>query len=260
MEAKSYYKYIKEFFRVEFFSAKEYRMNFIFQTFGMMINDLFWLFFWVLFFYRFNEVNGWGFNQMMLIYAVTLLSFGIAFGLFSNARRLARLIENGALDYYLTLPRNMLLQSIMKLRYSAVGDFFMGLIVAMIFVPFTKIHILIVVVFFSVILFLGWNIISGSITFFLGRFEHGARAMNDSIMVIIFNPFSVYHGWIKFFLLFVIPAGMIGAVPVSLIQDFSWKWLGILAITSFVFFGLGVILFYLGLKRYESGNVISMKD
>lgn len=260
MAVKNYYRYVKAFFRQEFRSIREYRFNFISQTFGMMINDLFWIIFWAVFFYRFNTINGWGFKEMMMIQAIVFTSFGLSIGLFSNARRLSKIIEDGGLDYFLILPKNILLQSIMKVRYSAIGDLFMGIIMAIIFIPAKSFPIFIIGTLLSSTIFISWGVIVGSLAFFFGRFEQAARAANEALIMVAVNPFSTYQGWIKLFLLFVLPAGLIGAVPLYLIQEFSIKWLLALIISAIVFFAIALAIFYLGLRRYESGNVISMKD
>lgn len=260
MAVKNYIKYIKTFFTLEFASAREYKFNFIAQSIGMIVNDIFWIIFWIIFFNRFDSVGGWRLQDMMLLFAVVLTSFGLAVSFFSNVRRLARSIENGALDYYLTLPKNILLQSVMKMRYGAVGDLLAGIVMTIIFVPLTKVPVFILVVVLSAVLLSAWGVFFGSLTFFFGRFEKTARAANDSILIIATNPFSVYSGWIKMFLLFVLPAGFIGSVPLELIKEWSWSWFGLLVLMCVIFTILAIVTFYAGLRRYESGNVISMKD
>jgi len=55
------------------------------------------------------------------------------------------------------------------------------------------------------------------------------------------------------------PAGFVGGVPVELLRNFSWKGFLIMLGFSIVFFAFSVFVFYRGLRRYESGNVLAMR-
>ena len=57
----------------------------------------------------------------------------------------------------------------------------------------------------------------------------------------------------------LIPAGLIGYVPVELIRSFSWvKFVG-LGCSALGFLGAACLVFHLGLKKYESGNQFGMR-
>lgn len=52
----------------------------------------------------------------------------------------------------------------------------------------------------------------------------------------------------------LIPAGVIGTIPVELLRHFSWSRLAILLSSTLIFCLLAIWVFGRGLKRYESGN------
>src|SRR4051794_1997327 len=89
--------------------ALEYRAAFISQVFGMLLNDVMWIVFWALFFQRFPVIQGWGIEDVLTIWAITGAAFGLALGFFGNVNGLARIIAQGELDYYLGVPKNVLL-------------------------------------------------------------------------------------------------------------------------------------------------------
>ena len=93
----------------------------------------------------------------------------------------------------------------------------------------------------------------------LGKFENAAKVMTEALLTFSFYPFSVYTGATKFFLLFILPAGLVGSVPVELLKSFSWKWLAIVVGMTLIFLTIAIIMFYSGLKRYESGNTMEMR-
>lgn len=67
------------------------------------------------------------------------------------------------------------------------------------------------------------------------------------------------HGLVRLLLFTLIPAGFISFVPLLLLRHYSW-WLllGLMGATS-IFVGLAMALFALGLRRYESGNLIGIQ-
>src|SRR5512143_2254148 len=93
-------------------SAMEYRLAFLSQVLGMMVNNFIYFAIWIVFFQRFKEVRGWGINDMWVTYGILASSFGLVSLLFGNAFNLSEIIMKGRLDYYLSLPRPVLLHTI----------------------------------------------------------------------------------------------------------------------------------------------------
>lgn len=250
--------FLKKIYAIELASAMEYRFSFFTQVSAMFLNDAFWICFWFLLFQRFTTLGNYTFTDMVLFQSFLGISYGVVEIIFGNRSALAKMIESGSLDYYLTLPKNELLHMLIRCRTSAFGDLLYGLLLAFFVVPLTLWPLYLVLVFFSALTLLSWSILVHSITFFINRFEAAARIIEESFFSFAFYPF-VYKGWTRFFLLFVIPAGFIAGIPVEIMNVFSIKWIAIIAVVSIVFFLLAVFVFYAGLKRYESGNVMLLR-
>jgi len=108
-------------------SAMEYRVSFLTQVLGMMLNDFMYFVIWIIFFQQFKDVRGWGVNDMYITYGILASSFGLMSMLFGNALYLSDIINKGRLDYYLSLPRPVLLHTISsRMIASGVGDFVYG--------------------------------------------------------------------------------------------------------------------------------------
>lgn len=120
--------FLVELWKTNLASAMEYRVNFVSQVVGMLINDGIYFVFWLLFFDRFKIVRGWGMSDMVLLFAIITTGYGLAFVCFGNAMNLAELIAQGRLDYYLTLPRDVLLHVLASRSIlSAWGDLTFGI-------------------------------------------------------------------------------------------------------------------------------------
>ena len=68
--------------------ALEYRAAFWAQVFAMMLNDAMWLTFWGLFFASFQEVRGYQFADVVLLWAFVAFSFGLSTAIFGGCWRL----------------------------------------------------------------------------------------------------------------------------------------------------------------------------
>jgi len=253
------FNFFKAIYRLEFKSALEYRWNFIFQSFGMLLQDAFWLIFWGLLIYKFQSINGWNFKSILYLNSIIALSYGITATFFGNSRRLALLIEQGQLDYYLTLPKKPLFHIIAKFRYSGIGDILFGVILAFFCISLKQIPLFIILNICSCIIMISWSILFGSLPLYFGKFEKAAKVANESLLTIAFYPMGTYTSFVKFILMFVIPASFISGIPVQLLTNFNLNWfLGIIIFAIFIFV-LSIIVFYKGLKRYESGNSMQMR-
>ena len=105
-------------------SAMEYRVSFLTQMVGMMLNNAIYFVFWIIFFDRFEQIHGWDLVDMFFLFGVVATGFGAGTYLFGNAVTLSSLIANGQLDYYLSLPRPVLLHALAsRSNASSIGDF-----------------------------------------------------------------------------------------------------------------------------------------
>jgi ABC-2 type transport system permease protein len=79
--------------------------------------------FWIIFFNRFQQIQGWKLNDMFLLFRLVAAGFGLAVYFFGNTWQLVDVIINGQLDYYLSLPRPVLLHSLASCsKTSGLGD------------------------------------------------------------------------------------------------------------------------------------------
>lgn len=255
--------FIAAYFRNNFATALEYRFSFFSQILGMMINDTLWVVFWVLYFQKFPVVNGWGLNDLLVMWATITFSFGLAFGLFYNVARLPDLILQGQLDYYLALPKNVLLHlSVSNIRPVNLGDCLFGPLLLLFFVPLGPSQILLFVggSILAAVVYYSFHLLAGSLTFFLASSEGLAANMGMALVHFSTYPTKIFDGWARVLLFTVIPAGFISEVPVELVHRFDLALLAELFLAAAVFLAIAVGVFHLGLRRYESGNLLQMRS
>ncbi len=252
-------KFLTALWKANLLAAMEYRAAFLAQVFGMLLNNMLYFVYWLLFFNRFHTVRGWQLDDMLLLFAVVTVGFGLAAFFFGNAFALSEIISEGRLDYYLSLPRPVLLHVMASGSVaSGVGDFIYGLLSFALAGHFTldAIGRFIVGALFSMLIFLAVMILANCAAFWLGNANLLVSQVTNAFLTFALYPLTLFDGAAKFLLFTILPAAFIGAVPAEFVRSFSWRTLGELLAATLIFLGLAIWVFYRGLSRYESGSAI----
>jgi len=243
-------------------SAMEYRVTFFLQVIGMFINDIALILIWVIFFAQFPMINGWTLQDSILLMSMVTFIFGIVHVFSGGSRELAKTITQGELDYYLTYPKNVLWHvSISRTDISALGDMLFGLVLFCFSgnISLEKIFLFLTISLFVAFILFNFLTITQSLSFFFGNFEDAAEALYQSMMGFSLYPQTSFYGFLKVIMMTVLPAFFIVTIPVNIIKTFDLLSFLLLLGFALVTFLLAVLVFYKGLQKYESGNLINLK-
>jgi ABC-2 type transport system permease protein len=243
-------------------SAMEYRAAFLAQVFGMMANDFIYFAIWIIFFQRFKEIRGWGINDMWITYGVLASAFGLVSLLFGNSFYLSDIIMKGRLDYYLSMPRPVLLHTVSsRMIGSGMGDFSYGFVSYAMSGQFTLDGLarFLVGMIAAAAVFASFLIIVQSLAFWLGMLPNLSSLAVNAVVTFGIYPITLFDNSAKFILFTIIPAALVGAVPAEFIRSFTWQALAELSAGAMVFLLLALLVFRLGLKRYESGSGMQLE-
>jgi ABC-2 type transport system permease protein len=249
-------------FTMNLASAMEYRISFLGQVVGMMLNNGIYFLFWVIFFRRFEQVRGWTLDDMLLLFAIITTSFGLAFSLCGNAPRLARMIAQGQLDYYLALPRPVLLHVLVtRSSISALGDASYGVVTFLFSGRFALAEVggYIVGSAAAAIVLVSFTVLFNSLAFWMGSATQLADQALNALLMFAQYPASIFQGVAKFIVLTLVPAALVGGLPVQLVNSFEPTTLAVLLAGAA---GLSIaagLLFRAGLRRYESGSALNVR-
>ncbi len=108
-------------------------------------------------------------------------------------------------------------------------------------------------------IFVGFSVLAGSLAFFIGNSEGIAGQMANALIHFSTYPSAIFHGGIKVVLFTVVPAGFINSIPVRVIRDFDPLFFAALVVAAVGFVWAGNRVFTLGLRRYESGNLVQAR-
>jgi len=244
----------------------EYRVSFLTQVVGMMLNNAFYFVFWIIFFDRFEQVRGWNLLDMFFLFGIVATGFGAGTYLFGNAIRLSSLIAEGQLDYYLSLPRPVLLHALAsRSNASSAGDFTYGLLsfaaAAFYSDTFSGLMLLrfLLASLAAVAVLISFLVLVQSLTFWIGNAPMLTQNAFNAIITFSLYPITLFDGTAKLLLFTLVPAAFIGALPAEFVRQFDLGQLAQICGGSVIFLSLAVFVFYRGLRRYESGSAIQVR-
>lgn len=238
------------------------RGAFLFEAILMLINNLVFLLMWWIFFRQFSQIAGWTMKDIIALNAIGMGAYGVMQICFGGVKQLARIILSGGLDPFMTQPKNLLIHLMGSKSLSKGWGHLLSTVILLFLGDLTSARELVLVlisVMSGGLVFTSIAIIAHSLVFWLGAVESVSKKYCDSLFLFALYPTNVYSGVLKLVMFTVIPAGIIGYVPVELLREFSWINLAFLLSSSMAFFVLAFGVFHLGLKKYESGNQFGMR-
>ena len=182
--------------------------------------------------------------------------------LFGNAFTLSDIINQGRLDYYLSLPRPVLLHTVSsRMISSGMGDFSYGFLSYAISGQFSWDGLLrfVLATLLAAAVFAAFLILIQSLAFWMGVISNLSNLAVNAMITFGIYPITLFDNYAKLILFTVIPAAFMGAVPAAFIRAFTWQILAEMLAGAIVFLCLAVTIFRLGLKRYESGSAIQVE-
>ena len=250
------------FTKTNILAAMEYRTSFILQVVGMFVNDAAFTVLWYIFFQSFPNVNGWAWQDTAILVSVTTMSFALCFIFGRGATDLAVTVRQGELDYYLAFPADVLWHvSVSKTRIDAFGDLLFGIIMFALFADVTLVSALsfVVAALCGASVMLSFCVITQTLAFFTQNIEDAARDIFELLLTFSFYPQNLYTGGIRVVTIFLIPAFFTASVPHDLIRHFKWDLLGLLGGAALLLMTVAILFFRYGMKRYESGNLMTVR-
>jgi len=255
-------KFLLAVWKANLQSAMEYRVSFLTQMIGMMLNNTMYFLIWVIFFDRFKDIRGWGVTDMYVTFGITASAFGLVSLLFGNVFNLGDMIARGRLDYYLSLPKPVLLHALASRTISSgAGDFLYG------FLSFAASGLLTaeslfrfsLAVLLAAVVFGSFMVLVQTLTFWLGNTSNLSATAVNALITFAIYPITLFDSTAKIILFTLIPAALMGALPASFARSFTWDVLAQLLAGALILLVLSIFLFQLGLRRYESGSGIQVE-
>ena len=259
---------VKNQVRVSFLSIKYCvmrellnRMTFFSNIIFMMLNNGSMIIQWVVLFSLREEMGGYSFKEILLLWGISAGTYGLARILFYKAFDLSSIIYSGKLDAYIVQPKNILISVITSdISVSAIGDLFYGYLMLIFYGLSFKVFILYTYfIITGAIILTCISIILNSLSFWFGNADVVSDTGNGLMCYFANYPDGIYKGVAKALLFTLIPIGIVNFIPVHVIADFNLNLFLINTCVCIFLIYFAFIIFYTGLKRYSSGNLMSSR-
>jgi len=223
----------------------------------MMLNNAAFAAFWKVLIDRTGKVGGYGFSDVMLVWALVSTSFGLAHVVFGNVRQIGRIIMEGSLDVYLVQPKDVWVNVLAsKTIVSAWGDFAYGYIVLAMMTG-TDLERLVLFTALAIpgaLIFTATFAAADSLAFFMGNSTAISSALTEFMLSFSLYPEGVYGSGMRWMLYTIVPSGFVAFMPLRIFHSLDWSLVPLLYAIAAVYVALSYALFNAGLRRYESGN------
>jgi ABC-2 type transport system permease protein len=107
-------------------------------------------------------------------------------------------------------------------------------------------------------LYVGFSVASASLGFFVGNAAALCEQWRFAVITFATYPQSLFSGLAKLALFTIVPAAFVSYIPVEALRMLSIRHVLASVFGAAVMLGIGSAMFHAGLRRYESGNLLSM--
>ena len=237
------------------------KTSFIMNILFMIINNASFLIQWIILFSLKDNVAGYTFNQVLLLWGIGTGTYGFSHFFFRKAFSLSETIMHGKLDSYLVQPKSVLLAAITSdVEVAAIGDMLYGYIVLCIAgVTIQRLFLFTLFMVCGGTIMTAFAVILASLSFWIGRSDMIADTGNSMMVSFDTYPDGIFKGIIKAILFTIIPVGITTYIPVWVMTDFNIGLICVVVIATILVTLLAYMIFYKGLKRYSSTNLMISK-
>jgi len=237
------------------------KASFISNVIFMILNNACFIVQWVVLFSIKKDIGGYSLDKVILLWGLASSTFGFSRFFFKKAFNLSETINNGKLDSFLVQPKNVLLSAITTdVEPSAIGDMLYGYI--MLFVYGMTINNFLLFTLFTIfggLILTSITIIFNSLSFWFNKSELLAEKIDGFMTTFATYPGGIFKGITKIILYTLIPVGIISYIPVDVITNFDLGLTLLIIGVSILLVVLAFIVFYRGLKKYTSSNLMIAK-
>lgn len=237
------------------------KTTFLTNIIFMVLNNASFIVQWIILYSLKDNVGGYTFKQVLLLWGIASGTYGVAHFFFKKAFSLSDTINTGKLDSYLVQPKNVLISAITTdIDTSALGDMIYAYIT--LFIYGVTLPNFLLFTFFCIIggIFLtSISIILSSLSFWFSKSDIIADTGNGLMTNFATYPDGIFKGIVKILLFTLIPVGIVNYIPVRVMVNFDLgSFLIVITATIFIVI-LAFLVFYKGLKKYSSSNLMIAK-
>lgn len=252
-----YLKYLA----IQLKSDLEYRKSFIISIISKTASSIFSFISILFLFEKFESVEGYSFQDVLICFVMAFLGFSIAECFFRSFDHFDRLIANGEFDRILVRPKNIILQVLgSEIEFDRIGRSLVAIIVFIILLiknpellQIDKLFTLLFMIICTIVIYSALFVLKAGIIFFTTQGLEIMNIFTDGARDLTQYPLDIYHEWVRKFFTYILPLAFVNYYPLLyVIGRTNNKWYMITPFVALLFVIPCYIVWKLGLKRYKS--------
>ena len=250
-----------KYFSMHIKSQMQYKTSFMFAAMGQFL-VAFATFLSINFmFMRFDSVGGFTYEEVLISFAVIIMSFSASELIGRGFDRFPIMLGNGSFDRALVRPRNVIFQVLAsQVEFSRLGRFIQAVAILIYAIPrsgidwtWDKVLTLVLMIVCGTLLFFGLFVVYAAFSFFTLEGLEFMNILTDGAREHGRLPFGVYGDGILKFLTYVVPLALVQYYPLLYLigreDSLFYAFTPVLAL----FFLLPCYLFFrFGMRHYKS--------
>ena len=237
-----------------------YRIDCIVGIFSQLIVQLVSLIFIFIVFQNTENISGWNFKQILLLYGITRISIGIEGYCFDSLYDIGpKYIRNGDFDKILLRPVHPLISIIGSSReFVSIADVILGLIITIYMLVQLSIPITIILILKIIVFSIVGALIIGAINTIFSISSFWTYRSNEVIWsfyrMYTFTeyPIDIYNIFIKILITIILPFAFVAYYPTMNYLGLSTYMIYLSPIVMIILWVVAVKVWNLALKKYRS--------
>lgn len=171
---------------------------------------------------KFDTLNGWNLHELMFLFSLLFLTYGILIIFFTGLRDFGKTVRNGGFDRFILRPRGLLFQLIFSDAdwFAAIGHGGLGIALFVLSAGNVGITWNAGTILYYVTAVMGGVLIQGAIFLFLASLNIFLLETNSLKELFYWNvrkfagyPISIFHKAIQFCMIYVVPFAFVNYFP-----------------------------------------------
>lgn len=244
----------------------QYKVSFLIELTGQFLIALMDFSMIAVIFNRFPALAGWNLLEIAFLYGISAISFSLASLISRGFETFERYIQMGELDRVLVRPVSPFLQvmaiefPLMRLGRLGQGLVILGLGLAGLTVQWNlaKLALLLMSILAGTLVFQALFVLGAVSTIWTVSTAEFTNIFTNGGTYLISFPMTIYQEWFRNFFTFIVPLSFLNFLPALVILDKPAMlglpaWIGWLTLpAALAFFGLSLLIWGWGLKKYQS--------
>lgn len=218
---------------------------------------------------KFDNLNGWNLREMLFLFSLLFLTYGILILFFTGLRDLGGMVRDGGFDRFLLRPRGVLFQIIFVNAdwFAAIGHGGLGIVLFVISAGQVGIQWNAVTILYYILAVAGGVLIQGAIFLLLGALNIYLLETGSLKELFYWNmrkfagyPISIFHKVIQAGMIYVVPFAFVNYFPAQFLlrkpdmAQYPEIFMYITPIVGVVLYGIVYVFWRFSLRYYKSSG------